>query len=75
MCLVCSSTPPVLEVLKHDHSALLVDFFDVSAQVSAVDKLLTDRQLANRLSSAARETSMRYSPTIGLPGWLSHIGC
>ena len=44
--LVCSDTAPVKEALLDDVSALLVDFFDVDAQVHAVETLLLDRQLS-----------------------------
>ena len=69
--LVCSSTPPVLEVLTHGSSALLVDFFSVDEQVGAIQHLFDDRQLAKRLSEAAQSASARYSHAAGLSGWLS----
>ena len=34
--LVCSATAPVAEVLQHNRSALLVDFFSPQAQVEAI---------------------------------------
>ena len=71
--LVCSSTPPVQEVLRDGVSALLVDFFDVDAQVRAIERLLSDRQLSSRLSLAAFQASMSYSSDIGLASWLSLI--
>ena len=67
--IVASATPPVLEVLKHDHSALLVDFFDVNSQFEALDLLFSDRLLAKRLSKNARRDSHHYSCRNGFESW------
>tara|TARA_Y100001954_G_scaffold91506_2_gene100204 strand:- start:597 stop:1826 length:1230 start_codon:yes stop_codon:yes gene_type:complete len=67
--IVSSATQPVLEVLRSDHSALLVDFFDVPSQVAAVNRLLEDRVLAKRLASAAQKASSPYDVAIGLEAW------
>ena len=67
--IVASATPPVLEVLEHEVSALLVDFFDVSAQVAALERLLDDRKLAEALARAAQEASRSYDSAVGLAAW------
>ena len=48
-CIVGSATPPVEELLRDGHSARLVDFFDVSAQVRAIGELLTILRSGNVL--------------------------
>ena len=67
--IVASATSPVLEVLEHEVSALLVDFFDVSAQVAALERLLDDRKLANSLARAAQDASRAYDAVAGLASW------
>ena len=67
--IVASATSPVLEVLEHEVSALLVDFFDVSAQVAALERLLEDRKLANSLARAAQDASRAYDAVAGLASW------
>lgn len=67
--IVASATAPVQEVLEHEISALLVDFFDVSAQVAAVNRLFDDRALARRLSFAAQKASCAYDAALGLAAW------
>lgn len=53
--IVASNTPPVREVIKHDRSGLLVDFFDRGALVDAIMAVLDDRALASRLGRTARD--------------------
>ena len=48
-CIVSSATPPVEELLQDGHSARLVDFFDCSAQVGAIEKLLDEPSERQRL--------------------------
>lgn len=67
--LVCSSTAPVLEVLTHEHSALLVDFFDVSQQVHALDRILSDNSLSCKLSFNAKKDAAIYSYQNGFRLW------
>jgi glycosyltransferase involved in cell wall biosynthesis len=67
--IVASSTQPVQEVLTDGISALLVDFFDVPSQVEAVDKLLGDPDLAERLGIAASERADEYSVSRGFKAW------
>lgn len=67
--IVASATPPVQEVLEHGRSALLVDFFDVDAQVAAVETLLDHRGERQRLAAEARQQSLGYGFASGLQAW------
>lgn len=72
--LVSSSTSPVLEVLKHEYSALLVDFFDPIAAADAVERLLDDSELRSRLAKQAQSDASSYSSVSGVKGWLELLG-
>lgn len=52
--IAASGTAPVREVLDHDRTALLFDFFDGDALVGAVERLCEDAALRERLGAAAR---------------------
>jgi glycosyltransferase involved in cell wall biosynthesis len=67
--IVASATPPVQEVLEHERSALLADFFDVEAMVAAVLKLLDEPPLRQRLAVSARQRSQAYGCDMGLSSW------
>lgn len=67
--IVASNTPPVQEVLKHEHSALLVDFFDVDAQVQAVADLLDNASLRRELGDHAQQQAHHYSHLHGSHAW------
>lgn len=58
--IVASKTAPVLEVLKHEHSALLVDFFKPLDMVQAICRLLNDKVFSQELGAAARAHAVRY---------------
>lgn len=58
--IVASNTAPVLEVLAHERSALLVDFFKPAQMVQAVCRLLEDKTLATQLGSAARACAVEH---------------
>jgi glycosyltransferase involved in cell wall biosynthesis len=53
--IVGSDTAPVREVIEHDRTGRLVDFFDPAALVKAVGELLDDPAARQRLGRAARE--------------------
>jgi glycosyltransferase involved in cell wall biosynthesis len=53
--IVGSDTAPVREVIEHDRTGRLVDFFDPAALVQAVGELLDDPVARQRLGRAARE--------------------
>ena len=67
--IVASATPPVQEVLAHGSSGLLVDFFDVDAQVAAVETLLDNPERSCLLAAAAQQQSQSYDLARGLAGW------
>lgn len=67
--IVSCATPPVQEVLEHDKSALLSDFFDVPDLVRSVQSILDDPTLAARLGSQAQSTAQFYSFERGLAAW------
>ena len=52
--IVASDTAPVRELLTHDKTARLVDFFDQDGLVSTVCNLLDDADARRRLGKAAR---------------------
>ncbi|NIZ10546.1 glycosyltransferase [Pseudooceanicola sp. HF7] len=53
--IVASDTAPVREVLSHDRTGRLVDFFDGDALVDQVCDLLEDPEARARLGAAARD--------------------
>jgi glycosyltransferase involved in cell wall biosynthesis len=67
--LVASATAPVLEVLEHGVSALLIDFFDPEAQAAAIETLLDSSGLRRDLSRGAQAMARRYSAEQGLAAW------
>ena len=67
--LVCSATPPVEEVLEHNSSALLVDFFSPQAQARAIARLLEDPELRFSLAKQAKERASGYQSADGLKAW------
>ena len=72
-CIVGSATPPVEELLQDSHSARLVDFFDVSAQVRVIGELFDDPGERHRLADAAAQKARDYSSLDGLRRWLELI--
>ena len=57
--IVASNTPPVAEVIDHEKSGLLVDFFDVDAQVEAINKILDNPLLADSLSDSSKKEASK----------------
>jgi glycosyltransferase involved in cell wall biosynthesis len=55
--IVAPDLPDMREVLEHDHNALLVPTGDDDAAVQAVARILDEPALAERLSSAAKQTA------------------
>ncbi|NSX53798.1 glycosyltransferase [Parasulfitobacter algicola] len=53
--IIASNTAPVREVIKHDETGRLVDFFDQDAITSEISQLLDDPQTRTRLGQAARQ--------------------
>lgn len=59
--IIASNLPTIREVLKHEHSALLVDPRDLEAWAKAIDRLRQDRSLAVKLAVNARAEAINYS--------------
>ncbi|WP_104018718.1 glycosyltransferase [Roseovarius nitratireducens] len=75
---VAGDTEPVREVITHDETGRLVDFFDGTALVDEVCTLLDDEGARQRLGQAARDLiRARYDlQTICLPrqvAWVSEV--
>ena len=68
--LVCSATPPVEEVLEHNNSALLVDFFSPNAQAEAIARLLDDPNLRLSLAADAKKRASAFRSADGLEAWM-----
>lgn len=73
--IIASDTAPVREVIEHDITGRLVDFFDADALAAEVCELLADAPTRSRLSTAAREfaTAHHDLQTVCLPQQLSWI--
>lgn len=71
--LIASDTAPVTEVVKHEHDALLVDFFDVAALANQVTAVLRHPKRYQALREQARKTiSEEYDlKTVCLPQQLA----
>ena len=57
--IVASDTAPVREVIKHNETGLLVDFFDVKTLAEKVSYLLENSKGRQRLGGLAREFVIR----------------
>lgn len=53
--IVASATAPVIEILEHEKTSLLVDFFKPGELADSVCRLLDDKALAAQLGRAARQ--------------------
>jgi glycosyltransferase involved in cell wall biosynthesis len=73
--IVASDTAPVKELIRHDETGRLVDFFDRDALISEICRLLEDRDMRDRLGQAARaHVVSRYDlKKICLPGQLKWV--
>jgi len=76
--IVAGDTAPVREVITHDETGRLVDFFDGAALVGEVCALLDDAAARRRLGQTARDRiRARYDlQTICLPrqvAWVSEV--
>ena len=73
--IVASDTAPVKELITHDETGRLVDFFERDALVDEVVTLLEDAEARARLGSAAREHVVRRYDLrkICLPGQLRWV--
>jgi len=73
--IVASSTAPVEEVIKHEKTGLLFDFFDVGALAENVNNLLKDPVLRKKLGEQARKLAVsQYDlKTVCLPRQVSWV--
>lgn len=76
--IVASDTGPVREVITHDETGRLVDFFDENAIISEICALMDDAETRQRLGRNARKLAReRYDlQSICLPhqlDWVSHV--
>lgn len=55
-----SRTAPVTEVIAHEQNGLLVDFFDGQGLVDAVERLVADGELQQRLGAAGRDHVVQH---------------
>ena len=59
---IVSSTLPVLfEILRHNHNALMVDYYKVDEWVNAIRLLINDPNFAQKLASSAKEDVKQYT--------------
>ena len=75
-CLVIGSkTPPVEEVIRHEHNGLLVDFFSPEEVARAVDRALSSPDRLRGLREAARKTIVENYDlrSVCLPGQMHLI--
>jgi len=73
--IVASDTAPVREVIQHDETGRLVDFFDQDALVAEICDLLVDKDARGRIGATARELIVsKYDlQTVCLPRQLEWI--
>ena len=57
---VGSNTPPVEEVVKHNHNGLIVDFFNANDVANSVILLLKQPTLAKQFGNNARQTILQH---------------
>lgn len=70
--IVGSLTPPVQEIIQHDFSGLLVDFFSPQDLADAVTSVLSSRSLSKFLSKNARQLILdEYSLNVCIPKHLA----
>jgi glycosyltransferase involved in cell wall biosynthesis len=59
--IIASDLPTIREILRHEHSALMVDPHNLEAWAQAIDRLRQDRSLAVKLAANARTEASNYS--------------
>lgn len=68
-CVVSTNVGGLPYLLDHEHDALLVQPQDPTAMANAVKRLLTEPNLAQRLSRNSREKAVSYDWPVVLPQW------
>jgi glycosyltransferase involved in cell wall biosynthesis len=69
LCVVSTDAGGVPDLVTHEREALLVPCADARAMAAAVRRLLTEPELANRLSSSGREKARQWDWSVVLPRW------
>ncbi len=69
LCIVCTNVGGLPYLLEHEHDALLVPPADAAAMAAAVHRILTEPELAQRLSSNARKKVENWDWRKLLPRW------
>ena len=69
LCVVSTDVGGIPYLLEHEQDALLVPPDDPRAMASAVRRILTESNIASRLSSNARREAEKYNWDIVLPQW------
>jgi glycosyltransferase involved in cell wall biosynthesis len=59
--IVATDTGGIPEIVEHDYNGLLVSYGDEEGLQKAMDRILTDKELCNRLIENARQTVNRFS--------------
>ena len=56
--LICSSTEPVLEVIKDNYNGLLYDFYDIDMMVEKIEFALDNKDKMEEIRANARNTAI-----------------
>lgn len=74
MCIVTTNVGGLPDMLRHEEDALLVPPGEVDAMAGAVERILQEPSLAERLSQKARSTVSQYDWETILPHWDALLG-
>jgi glycosyltransferase involved in cell wall biosynthesis len=69
LCVVSTNVGGIPYLLEHEQDTLLVPSDDPAAMATAVRRLLTEPDLAERLSRNARQKAEQFDWSIVLPQW------
>jgi glycosyltransferase involved in cell wall biosynthesis len=69
MCIVTTNVGELPHIWTHEHDALLVPPKDPKAMADAIRRILTEPELAERLSRNARAKAEQFDWSIILPQW------
>jgi glycosyltransferase involved in cell wall biosynthesis len=74
MCVVSTAVGGIPYLLEHERTALLVPRADAAAMGAAIERLVSDRSLARRISREARATALTHDWSIVLGKWQQLLG-
>jgi len=69
LCVVSTRVGGIPQLLEHEHDALLVPPDDPDSMARAIERILTEPGLAERLSNNARAKAERFDWTATIPKW------